>query len=408
MDLETMSASLVANAGGRIAKGRLRRAHLRSPRLPLPPRGRGSAPELGRARARRRGALPAVGRRRGLPVAARRRSASSVSPTELATPRPLASPFLRYSAETASELAIARAAHELQASHGAQALPHYIISKTGVGLRPARGDAPDAGGGAAATGRRAHAPRSASIPLFETIDDLRYCDDDPAALPRRPQRHGDRAGELGRRRRGHARLLRQQQGRRVPDVVLGALQGRDAPRGAVPRSGPHPAPLPRSRRLRRVAAGARPTTPSSRSRRGRCPGRSGSTEQGEVIAGKYADREVGRRNLETIVAATLEATLIDTESRGDAAAFRADDGYALAERLRRVQGARLRDAGFNDYFRAATPISEIADLNLGSRPASRKASNRIEDLRAIPWVFSWAQSRVLLPGWYGFGTAVTS
>ena len=62
--------------------------------------------------------------------------------------------------------------------------------------------------------------------------------------------------------------------------------------------------------------------------------------------------------------------------------------------------------GFVDYFRAATPIAEIADLKIGSRPASRTSSTAIEDLRAIPWVFSWSQSRVMLPGWFGFGSAV--
>jgi phosphoenolpyruvate carboxylase len=62
--------------------------------------------------------------------------------------------------------------------------------------------------------------------------------------------------------------------------------------------------------------------------------------------------------------------------------------------------------GFVQFFRSATPITEIADLNVGSRPASRKNSDRIEDLRAIPWVFSWSLSRIMLPGWYGFGTAV--
>ena len=70
------------------------------------------------------------------------------------------------------------------------------------------------------------------------------------------------------------------------------------------------------------------------------------------------------------------------------------------------RNARLRDAGFTDYFFAATPITEIAELNIGSRPASRKAKRRIEDLRAIPWGFSWGQSRVALPGWFGFGSAV--
>ena len=62
--------------------------------------------------------------------------------------------------------------------------------------------------------------------------------------------------------------------------------------------------------------------------------------------------------------------------------------------------------GFVDYFRASTPIAEIAELNIGSRPASRTASTRIEDLRAIPWVFSWSQCRLMLPGWYGVGSAI--
>ncbi|MDP9000579.1 MAG: phosphoenolpyruvate carboxylase, partial [Myxococcota bacterium] len=131
------------------------------------------------------------------------------------------------------------------------------------------------------------------------------------------------------------------------------------------------------------------------------------TEQGEVIGGKYSDREVGRRNLETMVAATLEATLLDHEV-SDTKAFRATmdtlsrHAYAAYRRL------VYETPHFNEYFRAATPLAEIAELNIGSRPASRKTSTLIEDLRAIPWVFSWAQSRVLLPGWYGFGSAIAA
>jgi phosphoenolpyruvate carboxylase len=64
--------------------------------------------------------------------------------------------------------------------------------------------------------------------------------------------------------------------------------------------------------------------------------------------------------------------------------------------------------GFNEFFRDVTPIGEIAELNIGSRPAARRASDRIEDLRAIPWVFSWSLARIMLPGWYGFGSAVES
>jgi phosphoenolpyruvate carboxylase len=131
------------------------------------------------------------------------------------------------------------------------------------------------------------------------------------------------------------------------------------------------------------------------------------TEQGEIIASKYSDPDLGRRNLETLVAATLEASFLDTEQLGDRAPryFAAADALS-ASACAAYRGLVYETPGFAAYFRAATPIAEIAGLNIGSRPASRTASTRIEDLRAIPWVFSWGQCRLMLPGWYGFGTAV--
>ncbi len=128
------------------------------------------------------------------------------------------------------------------------------------------------------------------------------------------------------------------------------------------------------------------------------------TEQGEVIASKYANAEIGRRNIETLVAATLEASLLPSTRAVpkrflEAAAFLSDASMAAYRSL------VYETPGFTDFFFAATPIREIAELNIGSRPASRKATRAIEDLRAIPWGFSWGQSRVGLPGWYGFGTA---
>ena len=128
------------------------------------------------------------------------------------------------------------------------------------------------------------------------------------------------------------------------------------------------------------------------------------TEQGEVIASKYADPENGRHNLEILTAATLEASWL-TGSDGDGrrdVVMEELSAHALAAYRDLVRGT----PGFMDYFRAATPFSEIASLNIGSRPASRKATQGLDDLRAIPWVFSWSQCRVMLPGWYGFGTAV--
>jgi phosphoenolpyruvate carboxylase len=140
------------------------------------------------------------------------------------------------------------------------------------------------------------------------------------------------------------------------------------------------------------------------------------TEQGEVIGSKYANPEIGRRNLETLVAATLEATLLHGQTAGgggkagapqaflDAAAAISDASFAAYRKL------VYETPGFADYFFAATPIREIAELNIGSRPAIRpkdgKASRAIEDLRAIPWGFSWGQCRVALPGWCGFGSAI--
>jgi phosphoenolpyruvate carboxylase len=131
------------------------------------------------------------------------------------------------------------------------------------------------------------------------------------------------------------------------------------------------------------------------------------TEQGEVIASKYAHPEIGRRNLETLVAATLEATLLHPgksppKSFLDAAAAISDASFKAYRKL------VYETPGFTEYFFSATPIREIAELNLGSRPASRKATRAIEDLRAIPWSFSWGQCRVALPGWCGFGSAVAS
>ncbi len=132
------------------------------------------------------------------------------------------------------------------------------------------------------------------------------------------------------------------------------------------------------------------------------------TEQGEVIGSKYANPEIGRRNLELLVAATLEATLLNSgaskagapKSFLDAAAAISEASFAAYRRL------VYETPGFTDYFFAATPIREIAELNIGSRPASRKATRAIEDLRAIPWGFSWGQCRVALPGWCGFGSAI--
>jgi phosphoenolpyruvate carboxylase len=130
------------------------------------------------------------------------------------------------------------------------------------------------------------------------------------------------------------------------------------------------------------------------------------TEQGEIIAAKYAEPQLARRNLESLVAATVESTLLDVEGLGDAA----EPAYALLDEVaalaHRAYAELVHETpGFVEYFMASTPVSEIGSMNIGSRPTSRKPTASIADLRAIPWVLAWSQSRVMLPGWYGTGAA---
>ncbi|OBI90199.1 phosphoenolpyruvate carboxylase [Mycobacterium asiaticum] len=130
------------------------------------------------------------------------------------------------------------------------------------------------------------------------------------------------------------------------------------------------------------------------------------TEQGEVIAAKYAEPRSARRNLESLVAATLESTLLDVEGLGDTA----EPAYAVLDEVATLAKQAYAELvhntpGFVEYFKSSTPVSEIGSLNIGSRPSSRKPTESIADLRAIPWVLAWSQSRVMLPGWYGTGSA---
>ena len=129
------------------------------------------------------------------------------------------------------------------------------------------------------------------------------------------------------------------------------------------------------------------------------------TEQGEVIASKYGDPRTGRANLEALVAGVFEASLAPP------GAPLADEHEeilaALAANAYRAYRTLVERPGFMRYFLAATPIREIAELNIGSRPVSRSGEiASLEDLRAIPWVFGWSQSRAMIPAWYGVGTAI--
>ena len=132
------------------------------------------------------------------------------------------------------------------------------------------------------------------------------------------------------------------------------------------------------------------------------------TEQGEVIGAKYGDPDLGLRNLETLVAAALEASAAQVSDAKDWREFELAMREMSDLSFKAYRKLVYETDGFTDFFRAATPINEIAQLNIGSRPSARKPSMRIEDLRAIPWVFSWAQARIMLPGWYGVGSAFTT
>ncbi|WP_295550559.1 phosphoenolpyruvate carboxylase [uncultured Pseudacidovorax sp.] len=129
------------------------------------------------------------------------------------------------------------------------------------------------------------------------------------------------------------------------------------------------------------------------------------TEQGEVIGSKYANREIGRRNLETLVAATLEATFLGSTKSAPTAFINAAATISQAS-MDAYRALVYETPGFVDYFFGSTPIREIAELNIGSRPASRNPKRNIEDLRAVPWSFSWGQCRLTINGWYGFGSAI--
>jgi phosphoenolpyruvate carboxylase len=142
---------------------------------------------------------------------------------------------------------------------------------------------------------------------------------------------------------------------------------------------------------------------------GSVQGRIRITEQGEVIASKYGNPAVGEASLETMAAAAVLASLEPGPvPPADLARFREAFAAISSAAFAAYRGLVYETPGFNDFFRAATPIAEIAELKIGSRPASRTKSNRIEDLRAIPWVFSWAQARIMLPGWYGAGQGLAT
>ena len=321
---------------------------------------------------------------------------------ELAGPRPLRSPHLEYSELVEKELGILAAAAEGRRRYGARVLPHYVIShcdsvsdllEVGLLLREA---------GLLKPGTAAPLDLDI-IPLFESIGDLERCGEVLGKALDLPVYRSWVAG------RGNEQ-----------EVMLGYSDSNKDGGYLTSNWSLYKAAQsllavckPRGVRLRlfhgrggTIGRGGGPSFEAVLAQpAGTVDGALRLTEQGEVIASKYADPESGRRNLETLVAATLEASL----ARPPHHRQRERDMAIMESLSRRAFDAYrklVKAPGFVDYFRASTPIAEISELNIGSRPASRKAGESIEDLRAIPWVFSWSQCRLMLPGWYGFGAAV--
>jgi len=323
---------------------------------------------------------------------------------ELTTRRPLTKPDAELSELARKELDIIAAAARAVQVFGPQAIPNYIISMCQsvsdmleaavllkeVGLLDASGDQP-------------YAPVGI-VPLFETIDDLQRGSSILEAVLDLPRyravvsARGDSqevmlgysdsnkdGGYLAANWALYRAELDLVESAQKTGIRLRLFHGRG---GTVGRGG----------------------GPSYDAILAQPPGAvNGSlriTEQGEVIAAKYAEPRVAHRNLETLLAATLEATLLDVEGLGDAAEPAYEVLDELAARAQRAYAELVHETpGFVEYFKASTPVSEIGALNIGSRPTSRKPTTSISDLRAIPWVLAWSQSRVMLPGWYGTGAA---
>ena len=327
----------------------------------------------------------------------------AVLASELRSTRPLVSPFVKYSEETLGELDVLRAAAEAHGRFGANVIPHCIISMCqGVS------DLLEVAVLLKEVGLVDPAGRSALniVPLFETIEDLQAC----AAIM-------DRLFSLHEYRR-----LVDSRGV-VQEVMLGYSDSNKD--GGFVTSGweLYKAEIGLIEVFKRhhvrlrlfhgrggsVGRGGGPSYDAIIAQPGGAvDGQIRITEQGEIISSKYSNPEVGRNNLEILAAATLEASLLQPRHSAPRTEYLEAMEALSALAYKAYRGLVYETEGFVDYFWASTVITEISTLNIGSRPASRKKTRAIEDLRAIPWVFSWAQCRLMLPGWYGFGSAVAA
>ncbi|MES2050074.1 MAG: phosphoenolpyruvate carboxylase [Pseudomonadota bacterium] len=324
--------------------------------------------------------------------------------TEISSSRPLASPYLTYSEETQSELAIYRAACTAQQRYGKGAVPNCIISKTdGVSDMLELALLLKESGLLHPTEGRLDVN---IIPLFETIGDLQV------SAPVMDRLFGIPAYARLLASRGNAQevMLGYSDSNKDGGFLTSGWELYKAELDLVKVFAAHQVRLRLFHgRGGSVGRGGGPSFQAILAQpAGAVQGQIRLTEQGEVITAKYGNPEVGRRNLEVLAAATMEASLLAHTEAAPRPEFLSAMEELSDHAFRAYRDLVYETEGFEQYFWESTVIAEIAGLNIGSRPASRKKSTAIEDLRAIPWVFSWSQCRLMLPGWFGFGSAVQS
>jgi len=320
---------------------------------------------------------------------------------ELHSARPLTSSFVKYSEETLGELAVFHAAAEAHAKFGADVIPQCIIS-----MCQGMSDMLEVALLLKEVGLVNPSGRSAIniVPLFETIEDLQASS---AIMDRMLALH-DYRKLVDSRGAVQEVMLGYSDSNKDGGFVTSGWELYKAEIGLVEVFERHGVRLRLFHgRGGSVGRGGGPSYDAIIAQPGGAVnGQIRITEQGEIISSKYSNAEVGRNNLEILAAATLEASLLHPRQPAPKREYLSAMDRLSALAFQAYRGLVYETEGFAEYFWASTVITEIATLNIGSRPASRKKTREIEDLRAIPWVFSWAQCRLMLPGWYGFGSAV--
>jgi phosphoenolpyruvate carboxylase len=321
--------------------------------------------------------------------------------SELRNARPLASNFVKYSEETRGELAVFHAAAEAHAKFGPDAIPQCIIS-----MCKGMSDMLEVALLLKEVGLVNPSGKSAIniVPLFETIEDLQASS---GIMDRMLSLH-DYRKLVDSRGSVQEVMLGYSDSNKDGGFVTSGWELYKAEIGLVQVFERHGVRLRLFHgRGGSVGRGGGPSYDAIVAQPGGAVnGQIRITEQGEIISSKYSNAEVGRNNLEILAAATLEASLLHPRQPAPKHEYLTAMEQLSALAFKAYRGLVYETDGFAEYFWASTVITEIATLNIGSRPASRKKTREIEDLRAIPWVFSWAQCRLMLPGWYGFGSAV--